>query len=302
MSEEPAAETEKEVTEEPAAEIEEEATEEPAAETEEEATEEPAAETEEEATEEQGPADGIEIVITKALKIGESWSGILRPGATAILKLDLEDATDVLMLCEGTGIQAAIQKADRQNEAPLTGTAEADSMSVNWEAEKGSYLITLQSAAEAQYTKVSVSFADRGAAAVTEDEEAPADETEEIPGEADPETEPEAEPETEAEAETEAETEPETEAEPEAEVEKSITVSVSFDSPNPVIGDTAHFKAELEGYEKLNYTVQWQYSPDREIWTDLTGETEETMDIVVTNENNLVFWRIVVYVEEDEEA
>ena len=214
------------------------------------------------------------------------------------------------MLCEGTGIQAAIQKADRQNEAPLTGTAEADSMSVNWEAEKGSYLITLQSAAEAQYTKVSVSFADRGAAAVTEDEEAPADETEEIPGEADPETEPEAEPETEpeaepeteAEAETEAETEPETEAEPEAEVEKSITVSVSFDNPNPVIGDTAHFKAELEGYEKLNYTVQWQYSADREIWTDLTGETEETMDIVVTNENNLVFWRIVVYVEEDEEA
>lgn len=86
------------------------------------------------------------------------------------------------------------------------------------------------------------------------------------------------------------------------EEERDITINVTFDTPNPVIGDTAHFSAVLTGYEQLTYTLQWQYSPDQTEWTDLPGETGETMDVVVTEENNTVFWRIVVDVEEDQEA
>ena len=71
--------------------------------------------------------------------------------------------------------------------------------------------------------------------------------------------------------------------------------------PDPVIGDTAHFKAIMEGYEELQYTVQWQYSPDESTWYDIPNETNTTMDVVVTPENNIVYWRILVYVEESQE-
>ena len=47
--------------------------------------------------------------------------------------------------------------------------------------------------------------------------------------------------------------------------------------------------------------MQWQYSPDRITWYDIEGETDTTMDVVVTEENNVVYWRILVYVEEDQE-
>ena len=47
--------------------------------------------------------------------------------------------------------------------------------------------------------------------------------------------------------------------------------------------------------------MQWQYSTDRISWTDITGETNDTMNVIVTEENNLVYWRIIVYLEEDEE-
>ena len=64
----------------------------------------------------------------------------------------------------------------------------------------------------------------------------------------------------------------------------------------------AHFKAILDGYEGLTYTMQWQYSPDHEEWIDLQGETSDSMDIVVTEENNVVYGRIAVYIENDQES
>ena len=53
--------------------------------------------------------------------------------------------------------------------------------------------------------------------------------------------------------------------------------------------------------DNLAYTMQWQYSEDRNQWVDIPNATEETMDVVVTEENNLVYWRIIVYVEEAQE-
>ena len=99
------------------------------------------------------------------------------------------------------------------------------------------------------------------------------------------------------------EEEPVEEEQPEAEEkpERHITVDVVWDVPDPVIGDTAHFVAVLEGYEELQYTIQWQYSPDEEIWFDIPNATEPTMDVVVTEENNEVFWRILVFIDDGQE-
>ena len=82
--------------------------------------------------------------------------------------------------------------------------------------------------------------------------------------------------------------------------ERHITVDVSWDVPDPVIGDTAHLKAVLEGYDDLEYTMQWQCGPDKTTWFDIPGETGPVMDVVVTEENNVFYWRILVYVEEKE--
>ncbi len=83
--------------------------------------------------------------------------------------------------------------------------------------------------------------------------------------------------------------------------QRHIDVELIWDSENPVLGDTAHLKATLNGYDSLIYTLQWQYSPDAEHWTDAPGETKDSIDIVTSEENNYFYWRILVYIEEAEE-
>ena len=131
----------------------------------------------------------------------------------------------------------------------------------------------------------------------------PVEEPEEEPAEEKLEEEQAEEPEEQESEEELTEEEPAEEEQPEAEEkpERHITVDVVWDVPDPVIGDTAHFVAVLEGYEELQYTIQWQYSPDEEIWFDIPYATEPTMDVVVTEENNEVFWRILVFVEDGQE-
>lgn len=133
--------------------------------------------------------------------------------------------------------------------------------------------------------------------------EEPEEEPEEEPAEEAPAEEPEEQESAEEPAEELTDEEHAEEEQPEAEEkpERHITVDVVWDVPDPVIGDTAHFVAVLEGYEELQYTIQWQYSPDEEIWFDIPYATEPTMDVVVTEENNEVFWRILVFVEDDQE-
>ena len=238
--------------------------------------------------------DSLEIIITKQLCPGDSWNGILKRNKPAVLKLDLNQAGKVYMLAEGKCIHATVCKTDRPEDATeMVTDPETNRILLSWDAEAGSYLITLEPSEKNLMAKAAVTFMDQEAFDAWEEgngsepEDEPADE---------PKDEPEDEP------ENEPADEPEDEPEDKPETPRSISVSVSFDNPNPVIGDTAHFAAALEGYDGLNYTVQWQYSPDHEAWTDLPGETKETMDVVVTRENNVVFWRIVVYVEEDPES
>ena len=364
VGQEPDGETGQEPAENPEDESAKEQKEEPAEEREEkpaeEQEEEPAAEPDEEPAEQD--EDGEEIIITKALTLGQSWNGRMSKTKHAILKLDLSGAARVYMLVEGKDVWATVEKADQQTGNPSRTETDPGTgiMVVSWSAQAGSYLITLGPVAPNRLAMATVTFMDAGtyeaweaARAATEPEqdqaaelEAGTDEetgTEPEPAEepetgedpeqpedsvTDQETEPQPEDEQDPDVETEPGTEPddeagepgeegepeeaagdepaeeipeEDEAAPETRPERHISVGVTWDVPEPAIGDTAHFKANLEGYEGLQYTMQWQNGPDKQTWYDIPGETNETMDVVVTEENNLLYWRILVYVEEDRE-
>ena len=78
-------------------------------------------------------------------------------------------------------------------------------------------------------------------------------------------------------------------------------MNLKWDVVYPIIGDTAHLSAVLNGYEGLEYTVQWQSSPDREIWDDVPDANDLMLDVVITEDNNHYYWRLVVYLEEGQE-
>ena len=110
-------------------------------------------------------------------------------------------------------------------------------------------------------------------------------------------------PETEA-AEAEQEEVPEDEPdseEPEEQNEmplRSVSYDVTFGEGAPVMGGTAHFTAILEGFEDVGYVITWQVSPDDENWTDL-DEHGTQMDVVITEENSRLYWRVKVETPED---
>ena len=333
----------------------------------------------EEPAEGEDAADAVELVITKAVRVGDSWSGVMKKTKPAILKLDVAQAQQVNLLVQGRHVWIAVEKADRLTENPHRTLTENSKAIISWHAEAGSYLITMGPVEPNLMAKANVSILDDAAygvwlaqqqteevteeepAEVTEETEEPAeepaeepeetegseepaeetveeipeeetDETEETTDEPDEITEEEEEP-TETPADEEetgeepagepeeiTEEEPAEESEdgqedleetgeeteeniPESETapERHIRVDVTWDVPDPIIGDTAHFEAVMEGYDELQYTVQWQYSPDETTWYDIPNETNTTMDVVVTPENNTVYWRILVYVEESQE-
>ena len=277
-------------------------------------------------------ADSVEIIITKAVRIGDSWSGTMKKTKPAVLKLDVDRAQQVHLLVQGRHAWITVEKSDRLSDnPPRTLTNDETSQTViSWYAEAGSYLITMGPVEPNLMAKLNVSIMNEAEyeswlaeqAEPEEQTEEPVEEPAEEPVEQaeepeetaeEPEEQPEEETEeeekitgetvnepieetAEAEENTEEENIPETEERP----ERHITIDVTWDVPDPVIGDTAHFEAIMEGYEGLQYTVQWQYSPDEITWHDMPNETETTMDVVVTPENNIVYWRILVYLEDNQ--
>ena len=325
--EEPQVEPEQAPEQQPEAEPVQEPETEPEQEPEAEPVQEPAEEPEEE------NIGSVEVVITKTLTVGQNWEGKMKKTKPAILKLDVAWPGMVYMLVEGKDVWATVEKSDRLAENPeRTQTdPETDRMVVSWSAEEGSYLITLGPVEPNLLAAATVTFMSKSAYDAWEEEQA----EEEPEPEEEPETEPEEEPEEKTEEEPEEKPEePETvnesekeikpeepDEEPSAETEQAenddpeenrpeseiapqrdITIDIIHDSPHPVIGDTAHFRTTLHGYEDLHYSIQWQYSPDNETWTDIPGANDLDMDVVVTPENNLYYWRIMIYVEEDQET
>ena len=243
----------------------------------------------------EGAANSIEIIIAKALTPEESWNGKVRNNKPTILKLDVAQTRSIHMLVEGKDVCYSVQKSDRVTEdvgQVLTDT-ETNRSITSWTAEAGSYLISLKAGESSFAARVAVTF--------MTDEQFEAWEAEQVAMEAEKNTEEE----TPEEKEDESENNPEeTENEPESvsEIKRDIDFDFSWDTDKPKVGDTAHFKAKLTGYDDVNYSLQWQTSPDCITWTDYPGATTETIDVVITREINHYYWRLVVYVEEQQEG
>ncbi len=75
---------------------------------------------------------------------------------------------------------------------------------------------------------------------------------------------------------------------------RRIDVYASWEGEELYYGDEMTLTAVLFGYENAVYTLQWQVSADAENWTDVEGETESVTKIIVTEDNYLNYWRIMV--------
>ena len=81
----------------------------------------------------------------------------------------------------------------------------------------------------------------------------------------------------------------------------SVFFNVTWDDDKPGIGSIAHFKATLIGYEGLNYSMRWQSSQDGETWTDIEGADDVYMDVEITEDNYMLYWRISVSINIEKE-
>ena len=241
--------------------------------------------------ESEGTIESVEIIITRAMTLGESWEGVTGANRLVVLKLDINQAQTVHMIVEGKNTWANVQKSDRleENLRKVLTDPETKRAIITWEAERGSYLITIGPEEPNLMSKAKVTFLDDEAYEAWEDA---LEETEEEPDEIESEQESEIESEQELEAEKTA-----WESKPfELPENRSVTFTVAWDGEKPAIRSIVHFKAELKGYDGLDYTLQWQMSRDAETWINVEGETGETMDLELTEDNCTLFWRVTVYI------
>ena len=255
----------------------------PAGEAEAVSAEEPAGEPEAAEAEDE-PSDGVEIVITKSVRIGEGWEGKVSRTRPAVLKLDVESARTVYMLVEGKGVCVSAEKADRIGETLLGGQTdpETERVVLSWSAEAGSYLIMVSPDEYSLMARAKVSFMDEEAYRAWEEEIGEGNEADgaEVAGE-DPD-------------------EPEEEPALALAEDRSIRIGITWDTEHPQVGDTAHFDSVITGYENVNYSLQWQTSWDKETWMDYAGATQPQMDLVLTEEMNGIYFRLVIYVESEQ--
>ena len=265
-------------------------------------------------------AEGMEVIITKALHIGDSWNGVMKKTKPAILKLDVESEQQVYVPVQGHYVWASVEKSDGMPEsnARILTNEDTDVAVFTWCAKAGSYLITLGPAEPSIMTKADIAVMNEADYKKWKTEQKEPDKIVEENME-----EPAANPIEKFEAkEKHADddmspafpgSDPEYYVSPEGpfdapmvmdtpdftiQAEREIVVGVTWDVPDPTVGDTAHFKTVLNGYDDLEYTIQWQYSSDRETWCDIPEETTEDMDVKITEENSTDYWRVLVYIEE----
>ena len=139
----------------------------------------------EDPAEDEEAADAVELVITKAVRVGDSWSGVMKKTKPAILKLDVAQAQQVNLLVQGRHVWITVEKADRLTENPARTLTENGEAVISWYAEAGTYLITLGPVEPNLMAKANVTILDDAAYSVwlaqQQDEEVteeePADET-----------------------------------------------------------------------------------------------------------------------------
>ena len=66
-------------------------------------------------------------------------------------------------------------------------------------------------------------------------------------------------------------------------------------------GDVMHFVVTATGDEGIDYELVWQWSEDNENWNTVEGENGKQLDLLVTEENYLYYWRIKARLAEPQE-
>jgi SH3-like domain-containing protein len=78
--------------------------------------------------------------------------------------------------------------------------------------------------------------------------------------------------------------------------DRTIDVYASWNNEIPALGGTVTFVGILNGYENLEYTVQWQQSSDNETWHSISGANDLRYSVVITEDNLFDYWRVQVTV------
>ena len=81
----------------------------------------------------------------------------------------------------------------------------------------------------------------------------------------------------------------------------SVSFDVTWDG-EPGLGATARFRAVLVGYDGLDCILQWQSSVDNVNWTNIEGANGEAMDVVITEDNCTLYWRVKVFIRVAQES
>ncbi len=81
---------------------------------------------------------------------------------------------------------------------------------------------------------------------------------------------------------------------------RTIDIYVSWNGGEAKFGNTATLIAVLNGYGNNQCSIQWQTSPDDATWTDVADGNGTHLDVVVTEDNYLDYWRVVVTVADAE--
>ena len=67
----------------------------------------------EEVQEPEPPVDSVEVIITKSVRLGETWEGVTRDTKLTVLKLDLDKAQTIHLIVEGKNAWANIRKSEQ---------------------------------------------------------------------------------------------------------------------------------------------------------------------------------------------
>ena len=75
---------------------------------------------------------------------------------------------------------------------------------------------------------------------------------------------------------------------------RSIDIYADWGGGELYFGDESTLIAVLHGYDNAVYTLRWQESKEGIEWQDIEGATDARYTMIVTEENYLAYWRVVV--------
>jgi len=85
------------------------------------------------------------------------------------------------------------------------------------------------------------------------------------------------------------------------EAKYKVSFHAEWDGDELHFGDTARLVADLEGLEDVKYSLQWQWSVDDQNWNNAENGHEPVLELVITEENYLYYWRLIVTPENIEQ-